>query len=96
MNFVTLKMGVALHISLQLANHQSQRSDFGAVCKANNGTLRFHYRWLIFFYEKEGTTILERVAFLLRLSILDNFLFFRKAMEHIGFIHVSLQTHPLF
>ena len=36
LNFVTLKMGVALHLSLQLANHKSQRSDFGAVCKANN------------------------------------------------------------
>ena len=36
--FVTLKMGVTLHFSLQLANHKSQRSDFGAVCKANNGT----------------------------------------------------------
>ena len=32
------KMGVALQISLQLANHKSQQSDFGAVCKANNGT----------------------------------------------------------
>ena len=67
MNFVTLKMGVALHFSLQLANHKSQRSDLGAVCKANNDTYRFHYRWY-FFYEKE-TTVLERVAFLLRLSI---------------------------
>ena len=38
MNFVTLKVGVALHFSLQLANHKSQRSDFGAVCKANNDT----------------------------------------------------------
>ena len=38
LNFVTLKMGVALHFSLQLANHKSQRSDFGVVCKANNGT----------------------------------------------------------
>ena len=37
LNFVTLKMGVALHFSLQLADHKSQRSDFGAVCKANNG-----------------------------------------------------------
>ena len=36
--FVTLKMGVALHFSLQLADHKSQRSDFGAVCKAYNGT----------------------------------------------------------
>ena len=36
LNFVTLKMGVALHSSLQLANHKSQRSDFGGVCKANN------------------------------------------------------------
>ena len=38
LNFVTLKMGVALLLSLQLANHKSQRSDFGAVCKTNNGT----------------------------------------------------------
>ena len=38
LNFVTLKMGVALHFSLQLANHKTQRSDFGAVYKANNGT----------------------------------------------------------
>ena len=30
-------MGVALHFSLQLVNHKSQRSDVGAVCKANNG-----------------------------------------------------------
>ena len=38
LNFVTLKMGVALHFSLQLANHKSQQSDFGSVCKANDGT----------------------------------------------------------
>ena len=37
-NFVSLKKGVALHFSLQLAIHKSQRSDFGAVCKANIGT----------------------------------------------------------
>ena len=69
LNFMTLKMGFALHISLHLANHKSQRSDFGAVCKASNGSSRFHCRWLIFIYEKEGTTILERVAFILRVSI---------------------------
>ena len=62
-------MGVTLHFLLQLADHKSQQSDFGTVCKANNGPKRFHYRWLNFFYEKEGTTIIERVAFLLRLSI---------------------------
>ena len=37
-NSVTLKMGVALEFSLQLANHKPQRSNFGIVCKANNGT----------------------------------------------------------
>ena len=37
-NFVTSKIGVTLHFSLQLANHLLQRSDFGAVCKAYNGT----------------------------------------------------------
>ena len=42
------KNGGRLYFSLQLANHKSQRSDFGAVCKANNGTERFHYRWLNF------------------------------------------------
>ena len=69
MKFLTFKIGVALHFSLQFANHKSQRSDFGAVCKANNDFERFHYRCLNFFEEIEGTTILERVAFLLRLSI---------------------------
>ena len=69
MNFATLKMGVALHFLLQLANRKSQRSDFGIVCKENNGTHRFHYRKLILLMKKEGTTIFERVAFLLRLSI---------------------------
>ena len=58
-------MGVALHFSLQLANHNSQWSDFGAVCKANNGTLSLAE----FFDEIEGHAILEGVAFLLRLSI---------------------------
>ena len=53
LTFVTLITGVALHFSLQLANHKSQRSDFGAVCKANNGTWRFHYRWLIFLTKKK-------------------------------------------
>ena len=38
LNFVNLIMGVALRLSLQPANHKSQQSDFGAVCKANNGT----------------------------------------------------------
>ena len=52
-NFVTLKMGVALHFSLQFDNHKSQQSDFAAVRKANNGTERFHYRWLIFFMKKK-------------------------------------------
>ena len=37
-NFVTLKMGGALHFSFQLANHKPQRSDLGAICEANNGT----------------------------------------------------------
>ena len=32
LNFVTLKMGVALHFLMQLTNHKSQRSDFGVVC----------------------------------------------------------------
>ena len=65
---VNFKIGVALHFSLQFTNHKSQRSDFGAVCKANNDFERFH-SLSEFFEEKEGTTILERVAFLLRLSI---------------------------
>ena len=65
MNFV----GVALHFLLQLANRKSQRSDFGIVCKENIGTHRFHYRRLILLMKEEGTTIFERVACLLRLSI---------------------------
>ena len=38
LNFATLKMEIALQFSSQLANHKSHRSDFGAVCKANNDT----------------------------------------------------------
>ena len=37
-NFVTLKIWVALHCALHLANHKTQRSDFDVVSKANNGT----------------------------------------------------------
>ena len=33
-----LSSAVLLHFLLQLANNKSQRSDFGAVCKANNDT----------------------------------------------------------
>ena len=32
LNFVTLKMGVALHFLMQLTNHKSQWSDFGVMC----------------------------------------------------------------
>ena len=63
MNFVTLKLGVALHFPLQLANHKSQGSDFGTVCLAITLSLAD------IFDEKEETTVLERVAFLLRLSL---------------------------
>ena len=58
---MTLKMGAAFEFSLQLANHKPQRSDFGIVCKQSD-----------IFGQKEGTTFLERVAFLLRLSIHAN------------------------
>ena len=54
MNFVTLKMGVALHFSLQLANHITHWSDFGVVCKANNGFKRFQYHWLIFLRKRRN------------------------------------------
>ena len=53
LNFVTLKMGVALHFSLHLANHKSQRSYFGTVCKTNNDTQRLPYRWLNFLMKKK-------------------------------------------
>ena len=52
MNFVTLKMGVALHLSLQFANHKSQRSYFGV-----ERFLAISSSLAEFFYEKEGTTI---------------------------------------
>ena len=69
-NSVTLKVGVALEFSLQLANHKQQWSDFGIVCKANNGNLAIGLLLSDIFGQKEGTTILERVAFLLCLSII--------------------------
>ena len=60
---MTLKMGVALHFSLQLANHKSQRSDFGAVCKANEGILRVHYRWQIFLMKKKEQPFKKELRF---------------------------------
>ena len=63
-------MGVASHFTLQLANHKLQRFDFGAVCCLAVLSDFIIAGWFFFFfYEKEGTTILEIVAFLLRLSI---------------------------
>ena len=88
---MTLNMGVALHFSLQLAYHKSQRSDFGVVCKSNNGTWRFHYYISLteFFDEKEGTAILERVAFLLRLSIYT-FSAYWRVINYMFLIHTAI------
>ena len=62
-------MRVALHFSLQLANHTSKRFDFGVVLLFKQRYLAITVSLAEFFYEKEGTTILDRVAFLLRLSV---------------------------
>ena len=66
---MTLKVGVALHLSLQLANHKSHRSGFDA---RQITVLSDFIIAALFFDKKEGITILERVAFLLRLSICIN------------------------
>ena len=68
-NHVTLKLGVALELLLQLGNHKPHHSDFCVVCKVNKGTCQLHYHWLIVWDRKKGSGILVRVAKLLRLSI---------------------------
>ena len=40
---VTLKLGVALELLLQLGNHKPNHSDLCVVCKANKGTCQLHY-----------------------------------------------------
>ena len=38
-NHVTLKLGVALELLLQLGNHEPRHSEFCVVCKANKRDL---------------------------------------------------------
>ena len=59
---MTLKMGLALEFSL-LANHKPQRSDFGVVCKANNGTKRLHYRLVTFLFKKKEQPFQKELRF---------------------------------
>ena len=68
-NHVTLKLGVALELLSQLGNHKSHHSDFCVVCKANEGTCQFALSLSDCLGPKKGTSILVRVAKLLRLSI---------------------------
>ena len=69
-NHVTLKLGIALELLLQLGNHKPHHSDFCVVCKANRGTCQLHSLSLSdCLGPKKGTSILVRVAKLLRLSI---------------------------
>ena len=70
---MTLKLGVALELLLQLGNHKPHHSDFLVVCKANKGTCQLSIALSLSdcFGPKKGTSILIRVAKLLRLSIYD-------------------------
>ena len=42
-NHMTLKLGVALELMLQLGNNKLHDSDFCVVCKANKGPCQLHY-----------------------------------------------------
>ena len=70
-NHVTLKLGVASELLLQLGNNKPHHSDFCVVCKANKGTLSIALSLSDCLGPKNGTSILVRVAKLLRLSIFD-------------------------
>ena len=68
-NSVTFQIRVALHFLLKIGNRKSHWSDVHVVWMANHWTCLSQYRGVKYLAQKEGNSILVRVAKLLRLSI---------------------------
>ena len=66
---MTFQIWVALHFLLKISNRKSHWSDFNVVWKANHWTCQSQYHGVKYLSQKEGNSILVRVAKLLRLSI---------------------------
>ena len=66
---MTFQIGVALHFLLKIGNHKSHWSDFHVVWKANHWTCQSQYHEMKYLSQKEGNSVLVRVAKLLRSSI---------------------------
>ena len=69
-NHVALKLGVALELLLQLGNHKPHHSDFVLYARQIKGLVNCIITECLFGSEK-GTSIVVRVAKLLRLSIYE-------------------------
>ena len=70
---MTFQIWVALHFLLKIGNHKSHWSDFHVVWTVNYWTCQSQYYGVKYLGQKEGNSILVRVAKLLRLSIVSKF-----------------------
>ena len=68
-NSVTFQIWVALHFLLKIGNRKSHWSGFHDVWTANHWTCYSQYHGVKYLAQKEGNSILVRVAKFLRLSI---------------------------
>ena len=66
---MTFQIWVALHFLLKIGKRKSHWSDFHVVWMANHWTCYSQYHAVKRLAQKEGNSILVRVAKLLRLSI---------------------------
>ena len=66
---MTFQIWVVLHFLLKIGNRKSHWSDFHVVWTANHWTCKLQYHGVKYLAQKEGNSILVRVAKLLRLSI---------------------------
>ena len=67
----TFQIWDASHFLLKIGNHKSHWSDVHVVWTANQWTCLSQYRGVKYLAQKEGNSILVRVAKLLRLSIVS-------------------------
>ena len=68
-NSVTFQIWVALHFLLEIGNRKCNWSDFHVVWTDNHWTCKSQFHGEKYLAEKEGNSILVRVAKVLRLSI---------------------------
>ena len=77
---MTFQIWVALLFLLKISNCKSHWCDFHVVWTANHWTCLSQYRGVKYLAQKEGNSILVRVAKLLRLSIFSIHLYFQQTL----------------